>query len=178
MSSDLSGEELRVEVDEAEIISSETENPVDSFVQEEKDEFSQLISERDSYLDDLQRVTAEFSNFRKQSAKRSAEIGSRSQAELIEKLLPVLDACDLAIEHGANDVAPIREALITAFEPSGLQVLDPLDSIFDPTCHEAVLHEASEENQDSNEQIVIEVLRRGYIWSDHVLRPAMVKVRG
>ena len=178
MSSDLSGEELRVEVDEAEIISSETENPVDSFVQEEKDEFSQLISERDSYLDDLQRVTAEFSNFRKQSAKRSAEIGSRSQAELIEKLLPVLDACDLAIEHGANDVAPIREALITAFEPSGLQVLDPLDSIFDPTCHEAVLHEASEETQGSNEQIVIEVLRRGYIWSDHVLRPAMVKVRG
>ncbi|CAI8367254.1 MAG: Protein GrpE [Acidimicrobiales bacterium AG-410-I20] len=178
MSSDLSGEELRVEVDEAEIISSETENPVDSFVQEEKDEFSQLISERDSYLDDLQRVTAEFSNFRKQSAKRNAEIGSRSQAELIEKLLPVLDACDLAIEHGANDVAPIREALITAFEPSGLQVLNPLDSIFDPTCHEAVLHEASEENQDSNEQIVIEVLRRGYIWSDHVLRPAMVKVRG
>ena len=178
MSSDLSGEELRVEVDEAEIISSETENPVDSFVQEEKDEFSQLISERDSYLDDLQRVTAEFSNFRKQSAKRSAEIGSRSQAELIEKLLPVLDACDLAIEHGANDVAPIREALITAFEPSGLQVLDPLDSVFDPTCHEAVLHEASEENQGSNEQIVIEVLRRGYIWSDHVLRPAMVKVRG
>ena len=178
MSSDLSGEELRVEVDEAEIISSETENPVDSFVQEEKDEFSQLISERDSYLHDLQRVTAEFSNFRKQSAKRNAEIGSRSQAELIEKLLPVLDACDLAIEHGANDVAPIREALITAFEPSGLQVLNPLDSIFDPTCHEAVLHEASEENQDSNEQIVIEVLRRGYIWSDHVLRPAMVKVRG
>ena len=84
MSSDLSGEELRVEVDEAEIISSETENPVDSFVQEEKDEFSQLISERDSYLDDLQRVTAEFSNFRKQSAKRSAEVGARSQAELIE----------------------------------------------------------------------------------------------
>ena len=176
MSSDLSGEELRVEVDEAEIISSETENPVDSFVQEEKDEFSQLISERDSYLDDLQRVTAEFSNFRKQSAKRSAEVGARSQAELIEKLLPVLDACDLAIEHGANDVAPIREALVTAFEPSGLQVLDPLDSIFDPTCHEAVLHEASEENQGSNEQIVIEVLRRGYIWSDHVLRLSLIHI--
>ena len=178
MSSDSSGEELQVEVDEAEIISSETESPVDSFVQEEKDEFSQLISERDGYLDDLQRITAEFANFRKQSVKRNAEVGSRSQAELIEKLLPVLDACDLAIEHGANDVAPIREAIIAAFEPSGFQVIDPLDSIFDPTCHEAVLPETSEEDQGSNEQIVIEVLRRGYIWSDHVLRPAMVKVRG
>ena len=178
MSPDSSKEELQAEADETEVVSSETETPADSPIEDERDELSQLISERDSYLDDLQRVTAEFSNFRKQSAKRSAEVGARSQAELIEKLLPVLDACDLAIEHGANDVTPIREALITAFEPSGLQVLDPLDSIFDPTCHEAVLHEASEENQGSNEQIVIEVLRRGYIWSDHVLRPAMVKVRG
>ena len=145
---------------------------------EETDEILQLVSERDGYLNDLQRITAEFSNFRKQSVKRNAEVSSRSQAELIDKLLPVLDACDLAIEHGAEDVTPIREALISTFEASGLQVINPLDLTFDPTCHEAVLHENSEDNQESNEQIVTEVLRRGYIWIDRVLRPAMVKVRG
>ena len=86
MSPDSSKEELQAEADETEVVSSETETPADSPIEDEKDELSQLISERDSYLDDLQRVTAEFSNFRKQSAKRSAEVGARSQAELIEKL--------------------------------------------------------------------------------------------
>jgi len=174
VSSDSTKEESQDQVDETE---NEFCEATDS-VEEEIDEISQLVSERDGYLNDLQRITAEFSNFRKQSIKRNAEVGSRSQAELIEKLLPVLDACDLAIEHGAEDVAPIREALIFAFEPSGLQVIDPLDLAFDPTCHEAVLHESPEENQETNEQIVTEVLRRGYIWIDRVLRPAMVKVRG
>ena len=75
-------------------------------------------------------------------------------------------------------MVPIREALISTFESSGLQVIDPIDLNFDPTCHEAVLHESVEENKESSEQIVTEVMRRGYIWVDRVLRPAMVKVRG
>ena len=174
MSSDSTQEEPLNEIDEKDIEFCEAEDSTET----EVDEIEQLVLERDGYLNDLQRVTAEFSNFRKQSAKRSTEFNSRSQAELIEKLLPVLDACDLAIEHGANDVAPIREALISAFEPSGLQVIDPLDLNFDPTCHEAVLHESAEDDKESSEQIVTEVMRRGYIWIDKVLRPAMVKVRG
>ena len=135
-----------------------------------------LEAERDSYLADLQRVSAEFANFRKQAEKRSIEVGARARGALAERLLPVLDACDLAIEHGADGVVPIRSSLVHALEPAGLEVLDPMDQPFDPTRHEAVLHEPAEAGDDG--QVVVEVLRRGYAWAGRVLRPAMVKVRG
>ena len=78
-----------------------------------------LEAERDSYLSDLQRVSAEFANFRKQAEKRSIEVGARARGALAERLLPVLDACDLAIEHGADIVVPIRSSLVHALEPAG-----------------------------------------------------------
>ena len=135
-----------------------------------------LEGERDSYLEDLQRVSAEFANFRKQAEKRSIEVAAVARGALAERLLPVLDACDLAIEHGADAVVPIRSSLVNALEPAGLEVLDPVDQPFDPTLHEAVLHVPAEDGDDV--QVVVEVLRRGYAWSGRVLRPAMVKVRG
>ena len=97
MSSYSTKEEPLNESDEKDIEFREAEDSTET----EVDEIEQLVLERDGYLNDLQRVTAEFSNFRKQSVKRNTEVSSRSQAELIEKLLTVLEACDLAIEHGA-----------------------------------------------------------------------------
>jgi len=135
-----------------------------------------LEAERDSYLGDLQRVSAEFANFRKQAEKRSIEVAAVARGALAERLLPVLDACDLAIGHGDDGVVPIRSSLVNALEPAGLEVLDPVGQAFDPTRHEAVLHEPAEAGDDG--LVVVEVLRRGYAWSGRVLRPAMVKVRG
>ena len=135
-----------------------------------------VTAERDQHLDGLQRVSAEFANFRKQAEKRSIEVAAVARGALAERLLPVLDACDLAIEHGADAVVPIRSSLVNALEPAGLEVLDPVDQPFDPTLHEAVLHVPAEDGDDV--QVVVEVLRRGYAWSGRVLRPAMVKVRG
>ena len=133
-------------------------------------------AERDGYLGDLQRVTAEFANFRRQAERRNAEIGALARGGLAEKLLPVLDACDLAVEHGADDVAPIRASLVQALETAGLEVLDPDGELFDPNRHEAVLHEPAADGDEG--QVVAEVLRRGYAWEGRVLRPAMVRVRG
>ena len=138
-----------------------------------------LEGERDGYLVDLQRVTAEFANFRKQVEKRSAAVSARARGDLVEKILPVLDACDLAVEHGADDVTPIRTSLLQVLEPAGLEVLDPLGEPFDPTRHEAVLHEPADDPDDVDVgQVVVGVLRRGYVWDGRVLRPAMVRVRG
>jgi len=138
-----------------------------------------LEGERDGYLVDLQRVTAEFANFRKQVEKRSTAVSARARGDLVEKILPVLDACDLAVEHGAEDVIPIRTSLVQVLEPAGLEVLDPLGEPFDPTRHEAVLHEPADDPDDVDVgQMVVEVLRRGYVWDGRVLRPAMVRVRG
>ena len=138
-----------------------------------------LEDERDGYLVDLQRVTAEFANFRKQVEKRSAAVSARARGDVVEKILPVLDACDLAVVHGADDVIPIRTSLVQVLEPAGLEVLDPLGEPFDPTRHEAVLHEPADDPEDVDVgQVVVGVLRRGYVWDGRVLRPAMVRVRG
>ena len=131
----------------------------------------------DQYLADLQRVSAEFANYRKQAKDRNAEATTRARADLAGRLLPILDACDVAISQGADDVVAIRKAVLDALEPVGLEVLDPNGDPFDPTLHEAVAHEPADDKADAAPEVV-EVVRRGYVWAGRVIRPAMVRVRG
>jgi molecular chaperone GrpE len=137
------------------------------------DDLERVTKERDGYLDDTRRVAAEFANFRRQTEKRYTEIREQAAATLAEQLLPVLDACDAALLHGATDVEPIHNMLITTLEKAGLAVLRPLGESFDPNIHEAVMHE----DGDGNGPHVAEVFRTGYVWNGRVLRPALVKVR-
>ena len=60
------------------------------------DVMAALEAERDGHLLDLQRMTAEFANYRRQADRRTVEVGGRARGDLVEKLLPVFDACDLA----------------------------------------------------------------------------------
>jgi len=133
----------------------------------------ELVAQRDGYLNDLQRVTAEFANYRRKAAERQQETVAMAAAGIVEKVLPVLDACDAAAAQGAADVVPIRDALFGALEKEGLAKLDDPGAPFDPARHEAVAHEPGE-----GDAVIAEVLRAGYEWNSRVLRPAMVKVRG
>jgi molecular chaperone GrpE len=171
----------------AEPVDESIDEPIDESTQEPEAEapldlFEVLTAERDAHLADLQRVSAEFANFRKQTDRRNAEVAARARADLAERILPVLDACDLAVDHGATDVAPIRAALVATLEPAGLEIIDPVDAPFDPTRHDAVMREpadpADAAADGDGEQTVVEVLRLGYAWAGRVVRPAMVKVRG
>ena len=130
-------------------------------------------AERAGYLVDLQRVTADFANFRKQVDRRNAEVRANAAVALVEKLLPVLDACDAALMQGASDVEPIRAAFVDTLAKEGLEVHDPLGEPFDPEQHEAVMTEDGD-----GDAVVTEVLRTGYAWNGRIVRPAMVKVRG
>ena len=132
-----------------------------------------VTAERDSHLADLQRMTAEFANFRKQATKRQTDSITHAASGLAEKLLPVLDACEAATLQGAVDVAPIHNALLDTLTREGLEVLTEANEPFDPERHEAVMHEAGE-----GEPTVAEVLRAGYLWNGRTLRPAMVRVQG
>ncbi len=138
-------------------------------------DIERITAERDKLLDDAQRLAAEFANFRKQTDKRQVDMAGQAGAGLIERLLPVLDACDSATHQGAEDVAPIREMFRDFLGREGLDVVDGVGVAFDPTVHEAVLREDGDEGDD---QVVTEVLRSGYVLNGHVLRAAMVKVRG
>ena len=136
----------------------------------------EILAERDEFLNLLQSVKAEFDNYQKQTKKRITETRTFARGEIVEKLLPVLDACDAAVLHGAEDVVAIRKALIDSLENEGLKLVGAVSEKFDPSIHEAVSHEPG--NEDEEEQVVSEVLRQGYFWEGKILRPAMVKVRG
>jgi molecular chaperone GrpE len=131
-----------------------------------------LLSERAQYLDAYQRAQADFENYRRQAQRRQEEAVVRSLGTFVERLLPVLDSCDAALSHGANEVEPVLTALYGALKKEGLERIDPKGAPFDPTEAEAVVHEPGE----GGEQVVAEVLRPGYRWRGQVLRPAMVKV--
>ena len=132
--------------------------------------------ERDEYRDALQRLQADFENYKKRVDKQRGEIAERATESLVETLLPVLDTADLAVMHGAGeDVKQVTSALFAALEKEGLERID-LVGPFDPTLHDAVAHEPAAGDESGQE--VVHVLRAGYRWKGRVLRPAMVKVRG
>lgn len=143
-------------------------------------EVAQLRAERDSFLADTQRLTADFANYRKQSDKRVLEAAATQSASLVRDLIPILDACDSAIVQDADSaVLPIRSALITELEKNGLELLAPAENeVFDPEQHEAVMHEPAPDDADFDDPVVGEVFRAGYTWKGRVVRPAMVKVIG
>jgi molecular chaperone GrpE len=134
-----------------------------------------LLTENEERLGQLQRLQADFENYRKQAQKRVTDEIDRSTGRLVEDLLPVLDACELAFAHGVDGIEPIWSQLLGALRRHGLEPLDSLDTPFNPEQHEAVMHIEGDGEADA---IVSDVMRTGYTWKGRVLRPAMVTVKG
>lgn len=139
-------------------------------------DLERVTGERDGYLDQLRRNQADFENAKKRLTKHATDAADRAAEALAEKLLPVLDACDSAIGHGATEVEPVFAALLGTLEKEGLARVVGIGEAFDPNVHEAVFHEPA--GDDDEGTVVSEVLRVGYTWRDRTVRPAMVKVRG
>jgi molecular chaperone GrpE len=137
---------------------------------------AQLARERDDYREALQRLQADFENYKKRVAKQSEEVRERAAELLVTQLLPVLDTADLALSHGAGeDIKQLSASLFAVLEKEGLEKIDNAGDPFDPTHHDAVAHDPSGEGGGPE---VAEVMRAGYRWRGRVLRPAMVRVRG
>jgi molecular chaperone GrpE len=153
-----------------------------------------LRAERDEYLGALQRLQADFENYRKRVLRQQDEQSARAALGLVEKLLPVLDTLDLAVAHIAKSGPEVTEsteahALVHArsllnetLAKEGLERVDENGAVFDPLVHDAVAHSAAEpadgDEPSAPQSTVEEVLRAGYRWRGQVLRPAMVRVRG
>lgn len=163
------------ELEVAEIIAAEDTLAVEPQPEAELDPVAVAQKERDDFRDALQRLQADFENYKKRIIKQQTDHLERAAGALVEKLLPVLDTADLALAHGGGeDIKQLTGALTSALEREGLERIDPVGQPFDPTLHDAVAHEPG----DGEQQEVVEVLRAGYRWKGRVLRPAMVKVRG
>lgn len=136
----------------------------------------QLAAER---LGDLQRVTAEYANYRKRTEAGREVERERTTGEVAKVLLPVLDDLDRAEKHGdLEGDAPftqIAAKLRGAAEKLGLKPFGVVGETFDPNVHEALTHEASDE---VSEPTVVAVYQPGYRYADRVLRPARVAVAG
>jgi molecular chaperone GrpE len=146
------------------------------------DDRSEAERQRDEYLDALQRLQAEFENYRKRMTRATDDAATRAAGDIVVKLLPALDAFDYAQAHFADAdsdeakaLAQTRGLLLAALAKEGLERIDAADVAFDPQVHDAVAHDETDNVQGP---IVEEVLRAGYRWKGVVLRPAMVKVLG
>jgi molecular chaperone GrpE len=131
------------------------------------DEISELKST-------LQRVKAEYDNYRKRSLRDQQLTAERTRAAVVTQLLPVLDDLDRARSHGDLESGPLRsvaDKLAAALEGLGLSGFGEEGDVFDPALHEAVQHEG-----DGTHPIVGTVMRRGYKVGDQVVRHALVGV--
>jgi molecular chaperone GrpE len=139
-----------------------------------------VVAERDRYLDQLQRLAADFENFRKRAAREYESLASRAAERLVTELLPVLDdlgrALEAAEEHEEakleEGVRLVHRQLAETLRKEGLQEV-PTDGMFDPHVHEALLAQPVD-GRESGE--IVDVVQKGYRLGDRVLRPARVVV--
>jgi molecular chaperone GrpE len=161
-------------------------------VAEVVDERSDAERERDEYLDALQRLQADFENYKKRMVRQQTDNLERAAEDLVAKVLPVLDAFDLARAHlgKGDDLSPEGKALVAGstlladtLAREGLERIGVAGEPFDPTTHEAVDSVSGPGSDETHEAaprgpVIDEVLRAGYRWKGRVIRPAMVRVRG
>jgi molecular chaperone GrpE len=127
---------------------------------------------------DLQRVQAEFANYRKRVERDRVALAEAAVGSALVGLLPVLDDIDRARAHGdlTGAFKSVADQLETVLGKLGLAAFGEPGDPFDPTIHEAVMHEESTAGSVVTEPTATTVLRRGYKHGDRLLRPAMVGV--
>ena len=140
------------------------------------------------YLDALQRERATFINYRRRTEQERAELVQLANADLVKKLLPIVDDFDRALaaipahdrksNRWVGGVELIARKLHNLIEQEGVEPIDAKGQPFDPNTMEAVAFEdkTSEDESGNHEDTVSEVFSKGYKMRDRVLRPAMVKV--
>ncbi|MGN6216647.1 MAG: nucleotide exchange factor GrpE [Solirubrobacterales bacterium] len=145
--------------------------------------------ERDEYLELAQRTKADFENFRKRVAADIQAATLRGKAEVAREIVPVIDHFELALQHsGIDSVAALANKSQNATEAGwamtfsdlhkalnriGVEVVDPKGEKFDPNFHEAL----STQPVDGTESgVVVEVMQKGYMLGDQLIRPARVVV--
>src|SRR5579864_6916213 len=142
-------------------------------------EAEKLRAERDSLVDRLARMQAEFDNARKRATKEQQDFRDYALVDTIKTIIPVLDSFDRALQSSPeksefhSGVELIHKQLVDALAKLGVRPISAKGEQFDPRYHEAI---EMVDTHDADDQQVIEELQRGYKLKDRLLRPAMVKV--
>jgi|SRR5215468_2772637 len=143
-------------------------------------EVQKLKAERDTLLDRLARLQAEFENARKRAAREQQDFRDFATADAIKTLLPVFDSFERALQAPASQASDFRggieliyKQLQDALAKLGVRLVPAKGEVFDPHVHEAI--EMVESTEFADHQVIDE-LQRGYKLKDRLLRPAMVRV--
>ncbi len=127
------------------------------------------------------RLLTEFDNMRSRNERENAEMADRGAMDALEKILPVIDNLERALDSVTDEdknaftegIEKIYKQLMDTLEEIGVVPMNAVGKEFDPTYHNAVIHE---EDAEQGENLVVEEMQKGYMYKEDVLRHAMVKV--
>jgi molecular chaperone GrpE len=149
-----------------------------------EDRLESVTKESQENYDRLLRVSAEFDNYKKRSARELADVQKYANQSLVKDLLPIIDSLELALKSAAEStnqadgclldgVELTRKEILKVFENNNIEQVVAIGKPFDPNFHEAVMREESDEYPENT---VINELQKGYLMHDRLIRPAMVIV--
>lgn len=138
---------------------------------------AELTAQVEERTADLQRITAEYANYRRRVDRDREHVLATARAQFVGELFTVLDDLDRAEAHGdlTGPFKSVADKIVAVVGKLGLQTYGDVGELFDPAVHEAVQHEESDVLAPTV-TVVSAVLRKGYRLADRVLRPAMVVV--
>jgi len=151
-------------------------------LQELSEQAEKLGQENQDLLAKLQRVSADYANFQKRSAKQISEAISFERERIVKALLPVMDNFEHTMAHAesAEDVEAvvkgvkiIYDQMVDVLKSQGVEQICALGEQFDPALHQAMLQKEDEEKEDG---VVLEEYQKGYRLNGRVIRPAKVVV--
>ena len=152
------------------------ETPVETPAQDPVNPFEQKYNEEhDSYL----RLAADYDNFRKRTVKEKEQSYGNGKADAIEKLLPVYDNLERALNQPTEDAAYKKGVemtmtqLVGILNGMGVEIYGQTGDVFDPNLHNAVMHT---EDADTAENTITQVFQKGFKLGDKIIRFAMVQV--
>jgi len=160
---------------EENLAASDSEKQLSDAVNEALSEATEIVDEVASLTADLQRLQAEYANYRKRVDRDRASAADYSVASVLSELLPVLDDLDRAEQHGelTGGFKAVADRITAITSKLGLEKFAEVGVAFDPAIHEALVHNTS---ADVSETTATEILQPGYKYKERVIRPARVAV--
>ncbi len=149
-----------------------------------REKLKKCTAENKEYLDGWQRAKADFTNLKKDTEKQKQNFVKFAKEDLLSEILPVLDSFEMAFANKEawekvdkswrSGVEYIHGQLKTVFENNGIVEISPLGDTFDPNKHNSI--ELVDTDDEQKDDTVVEVVQKGYMLNEKVMRPARVKV--
>jgi molecular chaperone GrpE len=174
----MTDDENNVEAQEVTEIVSEEQETISAL----QNELAETQAKANEYLEGWQRARADFTNYKKRIERDQAQTYQNAASSTHKRYLGIIDDLERALKNRPQDgegapwaegIELIYRKMLSSLESEGILPMDAEGMPFDPTLHEAIMSEESDQHESGQ---IIEVLQQGYMFGDKVLRPAVVRV--